>query len=236
MTDDQDPAEQSFIKQLAQSRKRAIEAVHAIRAEQTQKTAANLIREDSTPHIAAEATASVCDYLHNLRTYSQGSEHWQNGLGVVRLPKTIPGEQVGLKRGSSGSYRCTQMPYLNINDLAAAVRAGNTAIIYSKGGTQALSHTESSNSVFYNVGGQKLTPKGFQQYQNGTELGECETAGGIDTEFEPATRSGDEQHYKFVYTADEMQFLLEEADNVASEAGKLGEIGEQPAEDNEERF
>ena len=233
MSDDDEGAERSFVTQLADSRKRAIEAVHAIRAESTRKTAANLIRETATPHIAAEATASVCDYLHNLRTYSQASDSWQDGIGVIELPQTVPGEQAGLRRGASGSYRCTRMPYLNISDLSAAIRAGNMAIIYSQGGSQPRQQQSSSSGVLYRIGGYELTAEGLAQYQDGTPLDECESPGGVETEFEPASRSEDEQHYKFVFTADQMQYLLEKGDNVANEAGKLGEIGEQPTADEE---
>lgn len=232
MSDD-DREDSSFINQLADSRERAIQAVHSVRAENMNRAAANLIREETTPHIVAEATQYVCGYLHNLRTYSQQSEHWQTGLGVVELPKTIPGNNPGLKRGSSGVYRCTQMPYLNITDMGAAVRAGNTKIIYSRAGSQPRGMLDLSSDEVYRVKGRDLTARGFKQYQQGAELGECETRGGLQTEFEPASRSDDEQHYKFVYTADQLLGLLQIGDNVANEAGKLGEIGEQPDTDAE---
>jgi len=233
MSDENDGEEQTFVKQLAESRKQAIESVHAVRAEKMNRASANLIREASTPHIVAEATQYVCDYLQNLRTYSHQSDNWDTGIGIVQLAKTIPGSSPGLKRGSSGVYRCTQMPYLKITDMGAAIRAGNTNIIYARSSSQSQRMGGRSNQLLYRVQGRDLTAKGLKQYQNGEALADCDTAGGLDTEFEPASRSEDEQHYKFVYTADQLLALLQIGDNVASEAGKLGDIGEQPDGDTE---
>lgn len=233
MSDDQSQEHKTAISQLAKARERALEAVHAVRAENMDRASTNLIQQAATPHIAAEATQSVCDYLTHLRTFSHNSEHWQTELGVIQLPKTIEASSPGRKRGTEGVYRCTQMPYLNITDMAAAIRAGNVEIVYSRSGSGGVEFQGQTQKVFYRVGGRDLTKKGLKQFNEGEPINECDTRGGLQTDFRPAPRSDDEQHYQFVYTADELLLLYEIADNVADEANKLGDITEQPAEDGE---
>lgn len=233
MSDERSPEHRSAVSQLAAARERALETIHAVRAESMDRASTNLIRTAATPHIAAEATQSVCDYLTHLRTFATESDHWNSNLGVIEIPETIEANAAGLKRGIDGVYRCTQMPYLNINDMGAAIRAGNTEIVYARGGGNSSNTLDISSDEIYRVEGHDLTAEGLQQYQQGESLDNCDHRGGLQTEFEPASRGDDEQHYQFVYTASQLLLLYEIADNVADEAGKLGDIEEQPTQDEE---
>lgn len=233
MSDERSPEHRSAVSQMANARERALETIHAVRAESMDRASTNLIRTAATPHIAAEATQSVCDYLTHLRTFAGQSEHWNSKLGVVEIPEAIEVSAAGLKRGVDGIYRCTRMPYLNINDMGAAIRAGNAEIVYARGSGGGNEKLDISSDDIYRVEGHDLTAAGFRQYQQGESVEDCEHRGGLKTEFEPASRGEDEQHYQFVYTAKQLLLLYEIADNVADEAGKLGDIEEQPTQDQE---
>lgn len=231
--DDRDtPEHRSAIKQLAKARQRALDSIHHVRAGDHNRRSANLIEVPDHPtrgdyaHPMAEATGNVANYLLHLKPFGLGSEKWQTGLGVIEIQKEIQEQKPGLNRGHI-QYKCTRMPYLNINDMNAAIRAGNLQVFYARNSGDATFRPESQqNNGIIRVEGHDLTPTGFQQLQGGTDIEKCEHAGeqSLDTDFEPASRGGDEQVYQFVYTADQLLTLYEVADEIAAGEDLLANI------------
>lgn len=231
--DDRDtPEHRSAIKQLAKARQRALESIHHVRACDHNRRSSNLIKVPDRPtrgdhsHPMAEATGNVCNYLLHLKPFGLGSEKWQTGLGVIEIQEEIQQEKPGLNRGHI-QYKCTRMPYLNITDMEAAIRAGNLKVFYSRNSGDATFQPKSQqNNGIIRVEGHDLTPTGFQQLQAGTSIEECEHAGAqsFNTDFEPASRGGDEQIFKFVYTSDQLLTLYEVADEIAAAEDLLANI------------
>jgi hypothetical protein len=231
--DDRDtPEHRSAIKQLAAARQRALDSIHAVRAGDHNRRSANLIEVPDQPvrgdhaHPMAEATGNVCNYLVHLKPFGLGSKRWQTGLGVIDILKKTEKDKPGLHRGSI-QYKCTRMPYLNINDMNAAIRAGNLQVFYARdsGGATFTPKRQRQNDIC-RVEGHDLTPAGYQQLQSGTDIAECEHARGqsLNTDFEPASRGDDEVAFKFVYTADQLLTIYEVADEIAAAEDLLANI------------
>jgi len=166
-------------------------------------------------------------------------------LDIVEIPESIEGPTVGLKRGGGGQYRCTRMPYLNINDMGAAIRAANMEIVYAKstgGATFRGRHDRSGNGTC-RLGGHELTKRGLKDHLTGTPIGECEhreatalsrrgiVQSQVNTDFEPASRSDDEIKFQFVYTLGQMMTIYEIADTLATQADLLADIKTQGTTD-----
>jgi hypothetical protein len=234
------PEHRNAIKQLAKARQRALDSIHRVRAGDHNRRSSNLIEVPDRPtradyaHPMAEATGDVCNYLVHLKPFGAGSKKWQTGLGVIEIQRKTEKKKPGFKRGFI-QYKCTRMPYININDMSAAIRAGNLQVNYARdmGGATPDPKSKRQNGIC-RVAGHDLTPAGYQQLQSGTDIGECEHAReqSHSTEFEPASRGGDEEVFQFVYTADQLLTIYEVADEIAASESLLANIKTQGTTDN----
>ena len=233
------PEHRSAIQQLATARERALDTIHVLRSSSPDLASTNLIEIGTNrrePHPSAEATACIADYLAHLKPHVADTKGWQESIGLIEIPKSIEGSSSGLRRGSSGQYYCTRMPYLNINNMGAAIRAANLEVPYSKDGGRATFDGGQKVEKYYIVDRHALTVTGHQQYQNGTPIGECEhrkeppmANDGLIyadpiTDFEPASRSDDEEKYQFVFTLQQLIELYDNADTLATQADLLADI------------
>jgi hypothetical protein len=232
------PEHRSAIQQLATARERALDTIHVLRSSSPDLASTNLIEIGTNrrePHPSAEATACIADYLSHLKPHVVDTKGWQESIGLIEIPKKIEGSSH--RRGHSGGYYyCTRMPYLNINNMEAAIRGANLEVPYAKSSGRATFDGAKNVENIYIIDNHALTEAGYQQHQNGTPISECEHkkeppmaddgliyANPI-SDFEPAPRAADEEKYQFVFTLSQLIELYDIADTLATNADLLADI------------
>lgn len=239
------------VKQLAESRDRAMESVNLVRQDTPATAAQNLVSDppgDKEVYLV-KANQAVAEYLLQLHPYRRQSQHWGADLGAVSIPESVTGESPNRRGlGSNGvapRYRCCRQPSFRFGSLSDVISAINKSVTYS------ANYAPDDVSDMGPDGTEIRLPQGTVRVQTSTAsswlsgdltTNEVIERAGLEQQaqqpnrFTPADPPRSEEHskrFKFVFRPDVLLTLVEKADEVAAEMDMLADIEEQSRRDSE---
>lgn len=95
--DDPSPGHRTAVRELADSRAQVLSLIRQLNSGESTDSGPhqNLIPLSETPSHRTVATASLADYILQLRPYRHQSDHWVGSLGSVSLPERFPAPKPG---------------------------------------------------------------------------------------------------------------------------------------------
>jgi len=90
--DDPSAGHKTAVRQLAESRSQVLSLIRQLNSGGMSATGphVNLIPVGEAPNARTVATASLADYILQLRPYRHHSDHWAESLGSITLPNRFP--------------------------------------------------------------------------------------------------------------------------------------------------